>query len=238
MSLDAEFPWADSLCERCGYRLQGLPRAGVCPECGLPAIESDPVRRDGLPWQHRLSLGSWFETLRAIALHPGGSFSRLRVGGSNWRDRLFLLSFAVIVGLIWGGIGHAAGMRSPWWWALWVGLAMIGLTYVEVLGVAYFSWRRGWRVDWWLAERVAAYASPGWVVAAVALLKLKMLHEAGWLWRVVPANWGPRFDPYRDLILAGIGGGLAILWFETLVWLGVRQVKFANRPPGSPSAPN
>jgi hypothetical protein len=48
---------------------------------------------------------------------------------------------------------------------------------------------------------------------------------------VVPVNWGPRFDPYRDLILAGIGGGLAILWFETLVWLGVRQVKFANRPP-------
>jgi hypothetical protein len=193
----------------------------------LPVIESDPVRRSGLPWQNRATPMNLLATLRLIVFQPKRSFRRLRIGGSNWIDRLFLLLFAIVVGLLWGVVGQMAGMLRPWWWALWAGVGTLVLTYVEVLGVAYFSRRRGWRVGWWLAERVAAYASPGWVVAAGFLIKLKLLHETGILWGYLPAYWGP-LDTFRDLLLGAAAGGLAILWFETLVWLGVRQVRYAN----------
>ncbi|MEX0775613.1 MAG: hypothetical protein WD042_07840 [Phycisphaeraceae bacterium] len=221
------FPSDDSLCERCGYPLRGLSRVGACPECGLAIAESDPARRTGLPWQNHISLSSFLRTTAMICLQPGQSFGILRLGGSRGRDRLYLLLFAFFCSAVWAGAwvgypGHDLALRLTL-----VPPAVLVLTYVEALGVAWFSRRRGWRVSWAMAERVACYASIAWLPATLLCAIVAHAADRNAIQNRWPHWLGP-WSPEKDLLLMSLVGGIAILWFESLVWLGVRQVKYAN----------
>jgi len=44
-----------------------------------------------------------------------------------------------------------------------------------------------------------------------------------WMSRLI-GGW----EPWQSLALLVLIAGLAMLWFETLVWLGVRKTRFAN----------
>lgn len=115
-------------------------------------------------------------------------------------------------------------------------LVILALTLIEMIGVTAFSQRRGWRVPFPLARRVCCLASVGWLPGAV-LAGLGI-----WLFEVFAVG-----QPWFDHLLGLIRVGwlcyaalfiLSFLWFETLVWIGVRQVRYANAWPGpSPDPP-
>lgn len=157
----------------------------------------------------------------------------MRLDGPAMPARLFLLSIAVVVGVGWGlfsliAVGHSGLMA--WLAGMIAAKVVLIMTYIETVGVTFFSRRRGWRVPFGLAERVTCYASVGWVIAAAVLAPLVGLYEAGALraWVIgVVGHW----DPDYRWLLGAVGFGGAVLFFETLVWTGVRKVRFGNRPP-------
>lgn len=235
------FPDPESLCEVCGYRLQGLAAAGDCPECGEPVAASSPTHRIGPAWQTRPSLKHACHIVMALSLTPKRFFRRMRADGSNHTARLFLLLVALLIGLGWGA----------WAWAAWavgitlavvhgvsVGVTVLLLSYIEALGVTVFSRRRDWRVGYRLAERLVCYSSIAWVPAAAVMAVAYGLVRSGrldrWMARLLGA-----WEPWQSLALLVLIAATVMLWFEVLVWIGVRQVKHANRcaespPPASP----
>jgi hypothetical protein len=217
------FPSASSLCERCGYALQGLPRSGVCPECGKPIAESDPVHRTGLPWQLGMTLRAWLITTAMVLVTPGRAFDLMRVGGNNVAAKTFMLTHATLGGLIWLVGSHLIGRHRGMVEGLWVTLAIVTMTLIAALGVTYFSWRQGWRVPWRLAYRITCYAAPGWLPAVVVVGAFAYLDGIG----VFEPLLG-RFDLTVTLIAYAALLGVSMLGFETLVWLGARRTRFAN----------
>ena len=107
---------------------------------------------------------------------------------------------------------------------------MIALTYVEALGLSFFSRRRGWRIGLGRAERVACYASVGWLPAVAALAGVHALEQGG----VFASLWGAWIGPWTHAAELGVlvaAGGVVMLWFEWLCWLGARRIRYANDPP-------
>ncbi len=221
------FPGPRSLCEHCGYRLRGLSADQACPECGQAVSNSSPVHRPGLPWQRGAGVGNWLTTALLLWFRPGIGFRRLRVSGSNLRDRIFLLTFVIGLGVGVYWVFAIQGVREPWIWGLAVVIGVPAATYTEVLGVWFFSRKRGWRAEFALAERIACYAAVGWVPAIVLMALAQLAAEKGYLMRY----WNPKWGPYTlaaDVILSAVLLGVSVLWFETLVWLGVRKTRYAN----------
>lgn len=221
------FPDDAALCERCGYPLRGLSAlaGSVCPECGQAVTASDPVHRVGLPWQRRPSLRTFFSTLVKVAIRPGVSYRAMRVGDDP-AARLFLLLHVLMIAAGWsaGVVARGGGPGRAALIAFAVAVAVVLLTYIEAAGVTYFSSRHGWRVPFRLAEQIACYAAPGWLPAA-AIFGVVLIVD-------LPAGLTAYLDPTGMLIVYVSLLGVSMLGFETLVWLGVRQCRFANQ--GSP----
>lgn len=230
------FPDEHSLCERCGYPLRGIDSHQQCPECGDQVLESSPQSRPGLAWQSRMGLRSLLKTAWVLTTTPSVAFRRLRVDhpaclrSNNWPDRVFLLILTAGISLGWGTMWWVANLEHPWIWGASVVIGIITLTYIEILGVAYFSRKHGWRVPMRLCERVGCYSSVGWVPAGVLFAGVCILDQYGVLARWWPVSWGHWNTHARWLVLIAIWG-MSILGFEVLVWLGVRKVKYANGTP-------
>jgi len=221
------FPGADSLCEGCGYCLGGLVLGQGCPECGVAISESDVSVRTGLAWQDRATLRGWIKTVFWVGLRPGRSFRVLKLGGSNVRARMFLMMIVCgLAGYVWG-VFEVAHIRWAWGWGLLVLIGVPIATYVEAVGVTYWSRQKGWRVPFGLAERVVCYASVGWVPAILVMAKVQLLVDQGLLMNWWNPNWGA-YTFATDVVLSASLAGASILWFETLVWKGVNQVRFGN----------
>lgn len=231
LSTSHELPTA-LWCEACGYVLFGLTRGGACPECGQPIEASLPHHRTGPPWQNRLGFRAWAATAAGVLVKPRRTFRAMRLDGNNGPARLFLLSMATIVGVGWGcfsGLGLGQGFLTAWLLGMVAAKVVLVLTYIETLGVTLFSRRRGWRVSVGLAERVTGYASVGWGVAAVVLALLTGFYDRGLIQRAVVRWFGP-WDESYVFLLAAVGFGGAVVFFEMLVWTGVRAVRYGNRP--------
>lgn len=243
------FPNERSLCERCGYPLRDLSLLSDCPECGMAVLESSPSKRTYRPDPQHLPFGAFFTTAPRVLLSPRRFFRTLSPSGCSWHAWNALGMSGILASLIWFVTGYQVigffGLHS----LLAIVLVMQGvwlLTYIEVIGVVAFSRRRGWRVPWPLAERVCSYAAVGWLPGA--------LIAGGGAWVLKQVAVGePWFDSLLGLVRVAwlFYGGLFVvsfLWFETLVWIGVRQMKFANdtlegaepgsaQPPADPPLP-
>jgi hypothetical protein len=233
---DLLFPGPDTLCEACGYALRGLGPKGGCPECGQPIAESSPDLRTGPPWRIRPTLGNGFQALSGLLLSPKKFFRSMRVDGSNATARLFMTLIAGLTGLLWALLELGWYRPTPAGALIHGSLAagaIVLLSYIEALGVAFFSRRRGWRVPWSLAERLVCYSSIGWVPAAALMgLVLAKLTDGSlerWMSRLIGV-----WDPWQSLALLVLIGAGAMMGFEMLVWTGVRQTKHANYGPTGP----
>lgn len=227
---DGLFPDAGALCEGCGYSLRGLGAAGACPECGLAVDASHPRHRVGPPWQVAMGAGAGLVTVLALVTRPGHLFRTMRVDGSNRRPRLFLGGFAVLAGLAWAAAERWVIRSSPGF-AVSAGLAaaaaVVVLAYVEAFGVAFFSRRRGWSVPLAVAERIVCYASPGLLLAALLLMKLRV---ALVVWAMPMPTWLAATPGGAEIPLLSLAFAMTVLGFEVLVYTAVRRVRFANRP--------
>lgn len=186
-----------------------------------------------------MTFAAWLATIQGVLLHPAQTFRAMRLDGSALPPFLFLLSIAVLVGVGWGVFALTGLGRPPflsWVLGMVAAKTVLVMTYIETVGVTFFSRRRGWRVPFGLAERLTCYASVGWVIAAVVFAGLMLLDRAGIFKTVVLATVG-HWTPAARMILAVMAFGAAVMGFELLVWTGVRQIRFANRPPPPEAAP-
>jgi hypothetical protein len=232
------FPHDDALCESCGYPLKGLLVDAVCPECGLGVEASSPAKRTIQLEGHWLTLAMYWRMMGLLLFHPRRTFRTLALDGSDLIPEQFLFRTSFLAGLILSLIVyigsafvltpryHSIPLRSALWLFILTSIGITILTFIEMTGVTAFSRRRGWRVPFTLAMRICCLASVGWLPGAVV---------AGFgVWMIQAYGVGrPWFDHLLGLVRVGwlIYAGLfvlALLWFETLVWIAVRQVRFGN----------
>lgn len=245
MATPAEFTL---LCETCGYVLERLAEEGNCPECGRAIASSLPAARAGTPWDRGPSVRSWFATGRMVVRRPGWTFERIRISephlsGLSLANAAMASALAVLPATAanaWAIGADMFGVSLPWsrarvsvpWlmiaplvWYMGVILVM-ALTSIERAGLRIIGRAHGWRITRSVTAAVCDSASYGWVLAGALMgaaslplridpATLRTLLGAGWqLWVL---------SPYPLAMLTGL------LTFETLVYIGVRRCKFANR---------
>lgn len=107
---------------------------------------------------------------------------------------------------------------------------LVSLTKIEALGVRFFGRQRGWRVTKTIAWNVCCHASIGWTVGCLlhALTPLGLIW-GGKLLDLLPANTAiavaVQYARWSPVVALFVG----MLIFETLVYMGVRECRFANR---------
>lgn len=244
------------LCERCGYAIDHLA-APACPECGLPTADSLPATRPGSPWQQAPSPAALVRTNALALRRPRPLFRAVRVerdlslrllATNNalaclplilpavhrvidaWPDRRIAASFAELSGAPTAG----AAIRAGAMWLLtasaltWAGLLV--LTLVERVGLVFFGRRSAWRTDPTIAWAVCAHASVGWIVATALAVLGWRLGQSGVIRSLENITW---LQPVAELVRwspAAVGFFLGMLVFESLVYVGFREMRFANRP--------
>lgn len=239
----------DFLCERCGYILNGLRQADACPECGQAIASSHPAGRTGSPWQQGRRWGVW-RNLAFLARTPWRAYGQVRIDLAEarrleaeniaWAGVLLALLGALIA------VRLAVGEQGNVSLALLVGVVTLGvsflffvilllfLTWIERTGIRTLGRVRHRRITRAVAETIVAHAAAGWVVAA-------LLTWTGWLIGVLAAYLGQRhawamweLTLTAPLWMPVIGFVAGLLCFETLVYVGVLRMRYANPPEAAP----
>lgn len=246
------------LCERCGYVIEGLPGDGACPECGKPIAESLPEARAGSPWQGLASHRRWLDTATQLTLHPRTGFGRVRIDRGSCSELLLrnLLTASLVMAIAFGVImlrmtihlELLAYLVPQFGWIKWIGITLcvaftiamgsVGflallafLVSLEEVGIRLYSRTRSWRITEDVAHAICAHAGIGWVVGAVLML---LMVVGDWALRPFSA-WLGTFG----FVIAPVCLLAGMLCFETLVFIGMRRCKFANRPrPLATNIPN
>ena len=235
------------LCERCGYIIEGLPAGANCSECGTPVAASLPESRTGSPWQTRRGVRPFLATSWLVIRRPARLFSSVRLdirSGASLLAINLLMAAVTILSPLTGILlddpirslrgAHAAEfIRTAIvvvpLQILAIAAVLLLLTLLEWAGIQFFARRRGARLCPLAAWQVVAHASIGWVLAALTVLFSLSLNY--WVLSLFP-----RFSPslsYSGLpavIIPAIGAVAGLLIFESLVAIGVRRCRFANRP--------
>lgn len=238
------------LCETCGYPVEGLPPEGNCPECGRAIRSSLPEARKGTPWDRGPSLRSWLVTGWMVVRRPRQTFEKVRIVGGPLGSLFFcnaavgallavgpLLLFIRTIGHVQPELGItdlSLAVLGPVSWAALTGLVVL-LTSIERMGLRVIGRAHGWRITPAHTASVCTYASYGWAIAgaflgAVSLTPLSV--EARTLSNLLGTGW-----QLWSLSLYPVAALAGLLIFETLVYIGVRRCKFANRMRPSPAEP-
>jgi hypothetical protein len=108
------------------------------------------------------------------------------------------------------------------------GALLAVLSWIEYIGVDFFSRRRNWRVQKHVARAVCANAMPGWMPTGVFVsIGLGLLSALQFMAGEVPTNLQPWVQT-AAVAMPVLGFIAGMLIFETLVYIGVRRCKFAN----------
>lgn len=239
------------LCESCGYNIDSLagPIATVdsvadakCPECAEPLVNSLPASRF-MRWSGRLSaLPSFASELlrgpryvfRHVSIEPHHAVhcqtTVLRVAACTHSA---VVAVALICDLLLRVDVRSSIHPAPFFLIIgFAGLvvpALMGLlwllTYIERRGVQLIGRTRQWRITSDVAKTVCGYASVGWLAG----LPLVVLAGVCFVLGQAPTPLGVRLSMI-SIYLLPTAWMLSLLAFETLVYLGIRQCRFANVP--------
>lgn len=213
------------LCETCGYPLDGLPPAGVCPECATPIARSMPDARPGSPWQQRAGVGSLLATWWLLVIRPRSAWKRIAIRA---RPAASLLLLTVACAALLPALATATPTLKfgrPSWWAYPVAFfavtwfVTLALTSIEFTGIRFFGRQRGWRITPTVALVICAHASVGWLLGGGAM-------GAAWL---IGANT-PRLNDtvLWAVVLTPYLGGMCL--FSLLAGAGFHELRFVNDP--------
>lgn len=230
-------PRADTrfLCERCGYDLGATPHADACPECGTPPDASRPGRRVGSPWQRSPGVVGWFGTMWGIFVSPRVSWDAC-IPEVPRSVALLLVNAAIgaSVPALSLYIDHFTRVSANWRYVVsffgvsW--LVLLAMSAVEYVGIRYFGARRGWRVDAHVASCVVCHASFGWIVLGTLVGSAWHAQGAAVAAGVLPNRFNIAGTIVHSVVPLMIGAVvIGVVIYETLVYVGVRRMKFANR---------
>jgi len=231
------------LCESCGYDISETPPERTCPECGVAVSLSRPERRDLLErattrWQ---LIAAMLSTPRAAMRAAPIGDPRVSAFGNAMRNAATAL---VCVAMVVPAFFHAPVQAEPpaafalriAITAVWLLVAIIGLylaltvlTAIESIGIRFFGRQRGWRISPDVAWTVCHLASVGWLVGAGVVSFGALLMHVG-MWNISIGLLEVLFlSPYEmGVVLIFLGAVTGLMYFELLVYLGVRQCRFAN----------
>ena len=215
-----------TVCERCGYRLDGLGDGDRCPECGKPVAESTVASgRDLSPYERRASAFAFWQTTAAVILSPQGFYRRLRTRVGTPQDRrasqfrdghlilASLLSATAAVGhyTLVLPVGRGLATASP---------LLFGLGYLAALASALLVVYGGW----WLAARLTAWEADyrGMRLPRRTARRVMCYHAAQAT--VAAAGVLAVVAGYRTLLAAGAVDGAATLTGYLLVLAGAATV--------------
>lgn len=235
------------MCEDCGYPLSGLDPTGACPECGRLIDASLPKHRAGPAWLDRPSLWYWLEYARGALWTTAADRRSIRIDESAAR-RLLTMNVRLatappaLAGLLWLAwrwfvvpptTSGALDRRSIGLLALPLVVLLVAptlrlLTLIERRGIRFFGARHGWRISREVAWSVCAHASVAWVVAT--MLATLALLSGPIAARLASGGGSLTLAYWAPIGLAPIAFGIGMVWFECLVFMGVRSCRFANRP--------
>jgi hypothetical protein len=116
--------------------------------------------------------------------------------------------------------------------AIGVAALVFGLTWVEAGGIRFWGRVHGFRVSRGVAWSICGHASVGWLlggaIAAVGWVVGQAISETDY--RVFGSGRLVALAPVAAPVLIAVGGAAGLLIFETLTYLGVRRMRFANPP--------
>jgi hypothetical protein len=229
-----------TLCEGCGYILDGLPNGANCPECAKPATESRPDLRRAPAWE---SHGAFSATTRELIFHPTRFFRSLNTrgdlkqsGGFALRHMLLTTTLLAITGWLQLDWIDLAPLSRDWhqhrWLAMLIELAVLAaLTYLVLIlttrlaarATAWEAAYRGLRLPRAVVDRGLHYHAAHYLpVALMAFLTVATFRALLW-WDPDYAMWGTR---YIYLIAAEVFVAAAYL-FKTY-WIGMKNMMYAN----------
>ncbi len=224
------------LCESCGYDISRTAEDAVCPECGTTIASSLPERRD-----LSVRCRDWGEIARQVLLAPRSAMRAAAIGDVRiLKFGLFAqiaATLLVTIAALAPPLGYAvAGDRLQLIFLPSLSFVLFGviwlLTLIESVGIRFFGRQRGWRITREVSKTVCSLASVGWLVGACVcavgciFLHLGFMQELN----LIDSRHTPKFGIIGALIVI-TGAIIGLLYFELLVYLGVRQCRFAN-PPG------
>ncbi len=239
----------DVLCEACGYRLNGLPDAGNCPECGKPVAEStisSPRRPPVWETDARHRAATVFHAL----LSPKRFFSTLNLHGDTARSRRFAILFLGIATLMNTKtiLYHYASttlltISPPWLPPVWFAPALpvlIGLFWWANLElVVYLSAAEGKYWGLRLPRPIVRRTLQYWTVhAAAASIVISFIPLAYLLLLVSSDQAGLYFAGYLYTLSGAVV--IAAFYLFRTYWVAMRAIMYGNLepPPSTPPTPS
>ncbi len=238
-------PWEDQytlLCEKCGYVVEGLDQAGVCPECGKPIEESLPQRRVGTPWQQQPGFKSlvrtWWMTLR----HPKRTLDIMRFDAepslSPLADSLTISVLICVLILVLAPFSNVLDLFLGIFLFLLLGLVIWTCFYIlsgiEALGLQLFGSIRGYRIGPQVAWAIVGHGAVGWLFTGLIWVAGWRLHRLIMFLNPTSNDLELRQQIGRHInqiiqptFIIGLLVGLLI--FEIFAYLGLQRCKYANR---------
>ena len=234
---------ADILCESCGYRLNGLPEGGNCPECGAPMADSTSGTRCNDPaWETERRF--WVTTAQVV-FQPTHFYRtlRTRVGPQQHRAAYsfalrhwFLAGFLVALasGLHYsltepigqsGGLEHRIFLLFLWVAAITgvAGFAMMGVTHLAAWLTAWEAGWRGFRLPRQVVLRGMCYHAADLLPVALAILLIVIANRL--LWTLGALGYDALVIYLIILSAAAVLGAVYLFW---TYWIGMRNMLFAN----------
>jgi hypothetical protein len=229
---------SDVLCEGCGYRLNGLPENGNCPECGKPIEQSLGTHRQYTEFEASPSLETFFTTSRKVLFRPTQFYRTVLTRAPTslaWRFALVHeLVTALALGIaahlhiaylsgLFGGVGH---WSDGWFWLVAAASVWLTIYAVKRLATRLSAWEagyRGIRLPPAVIRRGLHYHSPHYLPVAFLVL-LTVLVDYHLVWIQHDGSW--QFVYLVTLCVEVVVG--AVYLFITY-WIAMKNIMYANR---------